>query len=86
MKTVPIDTLDEKTGQWLRDASQHEEIVVTEHGQPMVTIQPVQRKAGPYGRFSRRLLLPEYQAIVGQLSGGTDSTRIISEGRDEAVR
>jgi prevent-host-death family protein len=86
MKTVPIDTLDEKTSQWLRAASQQEEIVVTEHGTPMVTIQPVQRKTGPHSRFSRRVLLPEYQAMVGRLSGGTDSTQIISEDRDEGGR
>ena len=39
----------------------------------------------PNAYWQKRKLLPEYEALVrsGALSGGTDSTQIISEDRDE---
>lgn len=85
MKTVSIDALDEKTGQWLREAGQHEGFMVTDHGKPIVTIQPVQLKSRLRTRFSTRVVLPEYQALTGHLGGGTDATEIISKDRDRAA-
>ena len=39
----------------------------------------------PIAYWQKRKLLPEYEALVrsGALSGGTDSTQMISEDRDE---
>ena len=81
MKTVPLEELDERTGQWLQQASQHEQVLVTAHGQPLLSIwssRPVTAKSG----FRNRVLLPDYQAHLGRLGGGTDSTLILSEDRD----
>ena len=86
MKTVNLEELDEKTSQWLRDAARYDQVVVTEHGQPIATIQPA-RLASPTRKFSERKLLPGFKALMesGKLRGGTDSTIIISEDRDRSI-
>ena len=85
MKTVPLDELDEKTGQWLREACQHDQVLVTSHGKPMVTIQPFQRKVRPDAGFHNRILLPGFEAIMNQDFGGSDSTDIISQDREDRL-
>src|SRR6266566_5087126 len=59
MKTVNLEELDEKTSQWLRDAARYDQVVVTERGQPIATIQPA-RLASPTRKFGERKLLPCY--------------------------
>ena len=85
MKTVTIEELDGKTGQWLRDAVHHEQVVVTDHGLPIVTVSPYPNPARPAngGGFRNRVLLPEYEAIMNQPVAGTDSSEIISEDRED---
>jgi len=86
MKTVHLEELDEKTSQWLRDAARYDQVVVTERGQPIATIQPA-RLASSARKFSERKLLPGFKALMesGKLRGGTDSTIIISEDRDRSI-
>jgi len=86
MKTVNLEELDEKTSQWLRDAARYDQVVVTERGQPIATIQPA-RLASPTRKFNERKLLPGFKALMetGKLRGGTDSTIIISEDRDRSI-
>ena len=83
VKTVPIDELDPKTGQWLRETTrQPAPVVVTEQGKPIVTIIPTQAPGIGQSRFRDRKLLPEYRALMGRLASGKDSSQIISEDRD----
>ena len=38
MKTVAIEQLDPATRQWLREVSQHEQVIVTENGVPILLL------------------------------------------------
>lgn len=84
MKAISIRQLHEKTGQWVRLARRHGEIVITDRGEAVARITP--EKPGlerPY--FSRRVLTPAFRrlAATGKLARGTDSTVGISEDRNE---
>ena len=83
MKTISIRELHEKTGQWVRLAEEHEQIIITERGRPVAALAPYRRPART-NRFSARKLLPAYKKFRGKLSGGTDSGSILSEDRDRA--
>lgn len=81
MKTVSIEELDPKTGQWLCDASRHAYVTITDHGKPIVTLQSVPHSSGN----GTRVLLPEFQAIMNKRIGGTDSTDIIGHDREDRL-
>lgn len=83
MKTVSIRELHEKTGEWVRLAETHEQIIITDRGQPVASLLPY-RQPAKQNRFSARKILPAYGKLRGKLSGGTDTTRLISADRDEA--
>jgi len=87
MKTVMIEELDGKTGQWLREAVHDEEVVVTDHGRPIVTVSPYRTASQLVSRggFRNRVLLPEYEAIMNQPVGGTDSSDMISADREDRL-
>ncbi len=82
MKTVPLEELDPRTGAWLREAGAQDGVLVTKQGEPFITIEPSPSSVPKRTRFNDWVLLPEFAAIMGQLSGGTDSTDIISQDRD----
>jgi antitoxin (DNA-binding transcriptional repressor) of toxin-antitoxin stability system len=85
MKTISIRQLHEKTGQWVRLARRHGEIVVTDRGQAVARITPeTALLERPY--FARRVLLPAFRklAVTGKLSRGSDSTAGISADRNES--
>src|ERR1041385_7503895 len=84
MKTITIRELHERTGEWVRKVHKHGEIVVTDRGEPIAKIVAQSPPAKtPY--FARRKLLPEFEKLdaANKLSGGTDSTVIISEDRED---
>ncbi len=80
MKRVSIRQLHEKTGEWVRLAKMHEQIIITERGRPVAALAPV-RAPAKRNRFHARKLLPAYKKLRGKLSGGTDSGTILSEER-----
>jgi len=83
MKTISIRELHEKTGQWVREAGRHGQIVVTDRGKTVAAIVPhVAEPEVPY--FARRKLTPAFRRLMkrGKLRGGTDSTEAISRERD----
>ena len=85
MKTISIRELHEKTGQWVRLARRHGEIVITDRGEAVARITPeVTGLEGPY--FARRVLTPAFRklAATGKLAGGTDSTVGISQDRNDS--
>jgi prevent-host-death family protein len=81
MKRVSIRELHEKTGEWVRLAETHEQIIITDRGQPVASLAPYRRPA-KRNRFSARKLLPSYAKLRGKLSAGTDSGTLISQDRD----
>jgi prevent-host-death family protein len=88
MKTITIRELHSRTGQWVRKAAQHGQILVTDHGRTVARIVPeIKTAAVPY--FARRKFIsPVFRKIVesGSLGkGGTDSTILISEDREDRV-
>lgn len=85
MKTISIRELHERTGELVRLTAHHGEIIITDRGQPIAKIvahEPPPKV--PY--FARRKLNPEFRAIINKLVGGTDSTQIISEDREDSVK
>ena len=80
MKTISIRELHEKTGEWVRLAERHEQIIITERGKPVAALAPFRTQAKA-NRFTGRKLLPAYKKLSGKLSGGTDSGAILSEER-----
>jgi antitoxin (DNA-binding transcriptional repressor) of toxin-antitoxin stability system len=84
MKQVSLRQLHEKTGSLVRSAKRLGGLVVTDRGEPIARIEPVEGRqvANPF--LSRRVL-PAYQRLLrsGRLGGGPDSTHIVSDDRDE---
>jgi len=83
MKTISIRELHEKTGEWIRLAGEHGEILVTDRRKTVAKILPeADERDTPY--FSRRVISAAFRKLMerGKLRGGTDSTRIISEERE----
>ena len=81
MKTISIRELHESTGAWVREAARLGALVITDHGKPIARIEGVaaDMQVNP---FLRRTLRPGYAKLRGKLSGGADSTLIISDDRD----
>ena len=84
MKSISIRELHEKTGEWVRKAARHGQILVTNRGKPVARIVPQEPEPEvPY--FARRRLTPAFRKLMenGRLRGGTDSTRAISQDRGD---
>jgi prevent-host-death family protein len=84
MKAISIRELHQKTGQCVKGVARHGEILVTDHGRPVAKlVSETALQETPY--FARRKFSPAFRKLMvsGKLRGGTDSTRIISDDRDE---
>jgi prevent-host-death family protein len=84
MKAITIRDLHAKTGEWVRQASEHGEILVTDNGRTVAKLVPEKPpKSTPY--FSRRRLTARFRRLAasGKLSRGTDSTLAISADRED---
>jgi len=81
---VSVRELHARTGHYIRKAAARQRVIVTDHGKAVAEIQPLASTAdrAKDNPFKRRVLLPEYAAIMNKPIGGTDSTQIVSEGRD----
>ena len=84
MKRVSIRELHEKTGEWVRLAEVHEQIVITDRGRPVASLSPF-RQPAKRNRFRARKILPAYAKLRGKLSRGIDSGVLISEDRAGAA-
>lgn len=84
--TISIKELHERTGEWVRKA-ESEEITVTDRGKPVAQLLALSRETAAIprvNRFLNRKLRPGFAELQKRLTGGTDSTQIISEDRDRA--
>jgi prevent-host-death family protein len=85
MKTITIRELHANTGDWLRQAADHGEILVTDRGQPIAKIIP---ETGPPKTpyFANRKVLPEFAAFEKRAIGRRFTVdRAISEDRKDRV-
>ena len=81
MPAISIRELHENTDAWVRKATEQEPVVLTDDGQAVAKIVPV-TVAKLENPLVTRKLLPGFAELQAKLSGGTDSTQIISEMRD----
>lgn len=81
MSIISINELHEQTDLWVRKAAEQEPVVVTDDGRAVAQIVAIP-PAPPRTPFESRRLLPGFAELQDKLSGGTDSTEIISEMRD----
>jgi antitoxin (DNA-binding transcriptional repressor) of toxin-antitoxin stability system len=81
MTTVSINELHEHTDLWVRRATEQEPVVVTDNGQAVAKIVAIP-PASHDNPFQSRQLLPGFAELQAKLTGGTDSTEIVSEMRD----
>lgn len=81
MRTITIRELHQATGQWVRRAAESE-VYVTERGRLVAKIVPASPlPAKPF--FENPKFTKAFLAYRKSLRGGTDSTRTISEERDQ---
>jgi antitoxin (DNA-binding transcriptional repressor) of toxin-antitoxin stability system len=84
MKQVSLRQLHESTGSLVREARRLGGLIVTDRGEPIARIEPVDARpaANP---FRSRKLFPAYQRLLrsGRLGRGADSTQIVSADRDD---
>ena len=86
MKTVTIRELHAKTGELVRQAAKHGEILVTDSGRTIAKILPQTQNVGiPY--FARRQPSSAFRKLDGtdKTGRGTDVTQLISEDREDRV-
>jgi prevent-host-death family protein len=86
MKTVTIRELHAKTGELVREASKHGEILVTDNGRTIAKILPqTQDSQIPY--FARRKPSPAFRKLDAsdKTGRGTDITQLISDDREDRV-
>lgn len=76
MKEITINEIQVEVAAWIRQTVVDEEIVITEHGQPLATLIPLQAKR--HGQP-----LPDREAWLQSLPPTTDSTDYISEMRED---
>lgn len=83
MQTITIEELHAHTGEWISKAAEHDEITVTDGGKAVAVIRPLTtRPPALHNPFLQRKLVPGFAELQTRLTGGTDSTQIISEDRD----
>ena len=86
MKTVTIRELHAKTGELVRDASRHGQILVTDNGRTIAKILPETDGTGfPY--FAQREPSRAFSRLdeSGKTGRGSDVTQLISEDREDRV-
>lgn len=81
MKSISIRELHEKTGEWVRRSGKLGGITVTDRGKAVARIVPAEA-APTTNPFVARKLRRGYASLLGGLTGGTDSSKSVSEDRD----
>jgi prevent-host-death family protein len=86
MKTVTLRELHARTGELVREASRHGQILVTDNGRTIAKIVPETDETGvPY--FTQRKPSAAFCRLdkTGKTGRGTDVTELISEDREDRV-
>ena len=86
MRTVTIRELHAKTGELVREAARHGQILVTDHGRTIAKILPeTESSAPPY--FAVRKPSKAFARLdgSGKTGRGPDVTGLISEDREDRL-
>jgi len=86
MKPVSIRELHASTGAYVRKAAKTGEILISDRGRVVAKIVHLAAQPEtPY--FARRNLTPAFRKLLrdGKLRGGTDSTHLVSDDRQDRV-
>lgn len=78
MKEITINEIHAEAAAWIRQALLDEQVVVTEHGEPLAMLVPLHGKR--HGKP-----LPNREAWIQSLPRTADSTEYISEMREDRV-
>jgi antitoxin (DNA-binding transcriptional repressor) of toxin-antitoxin stability system len=81
MKSISLRELHESTGAWVREATRIGALVITDRGKPVARLEAITSELQVNPFLARKLRLG-YAKLRGKLSGGTESTRILSQDRD----
>jgi antitoxin (DNA-binding transcriptional repressor) of toxin-antitoxin stability system len=83
MKTISLRELHNHTGKWVRAVEEEGAIVITDRGRPVARLDRSKAPSKMKISWRNRDYVPGYLAMLkaGKLSGGTDSSIIISEDR-----
>ena len=87
MKTISLRELHNNTGKWVRRAKDEQEIIVTDRGQKIASIQPL--RSSPTEMkvdWKNRKLVPGFAKYLKEGKIGSDSTEWISEERTATDR
>lgn len=75
MKRISIRQLHANTGQWVRQAAENNEIIITDRGQPVAALVA-------FERTTRRKPLPNRWEKIKKMPPVPDSGSYVSEMRD----
>lgn len=82
MQTIALEQMDPSARKWLQEARQHEAIVVTEHGAPILTLTIVPPPAEQAKRgLACRVLRPGFAELMNKPIGGTGITEMLEQDR-----
>ena len=71
----------------LREVAAGQSFTITLRGKPVAELKPLEENATPRRKpWENRVLLPGFAAIMDKCVGGTDSTQIISEDREDRYK
>ncbi|RBP42509.1 antitoxin Phd_YefM of type II toxin-antitoxin system [Roseimicrobium gellanilyticum] len=83
MVAISIHELHEHTDLWVRKAAAREDVLITDNGHAVAKIVPIPPEPNTSNPFLTRKVLPGFADLQASLSGGTDSSKAVSEMRDE---
>jgi prevent-host-death family protein len=83
---ISVRELHARTGHYVRKAGANQRVIVTDNGKPVAELKPLDEAQEKVPYFSRRKLLPGFKKIMDKCVGGTDSTQIISEDREDRYK
>ncbi len=86
MKTITIRELHAKTGEWVREAALHGQILVTDNGRAVARIVP-ETEEGSVPYFAARKPSAAFARLdaTGKTGQGTDVTQLISDDREDRI-
>jgi len=84
---ISVRELHARTGHYVRKAGANQRVIVTDNGKPVAELKPLEEDSTPRRKpWENRVLRPGFAAIMDKCVGGTDSTQIISEDREDRYK
>jgi antitoxin (DNA-binding transcriptional repressor) of toxin-antitoxin stability system len=83
MTAIFIHELHEHTSLWVGRATNDESIIVEDNGRPVAQLVALPQARPGSSPSIKRKILPSFLELQAKLTGGTDSTDLISEMRED---